>query len=127
MLAFFVRIARAFWRLLRGQSTDTSSVRQQRIIQTGVIVSGLVLVSYLLWQLVWVTLAYDYALFFGIPDPSMIIRIGTWVFIGLTVVNIMSALRAFRQRMPWYSVVFACMIMLSSIAISVAFVRNGIY
>ena len=127
ILAFFVRVVRAFWRLVRGHSTDSTSVRQQRIVQTGVILTGLVLVSYLLWQLISLTLAYDYAIFFGIPDPSMIIRIGTWVFIGLTTVNVISALRAFSQRMPWYSIVFACMIMLGSIAISVAFVRNGIY
>lgn len=127
MLALFGRVLRTFWRLIRGQSRGTSGVRQQRIVQTGVIISGIALVSYIVWEIVWLTLTYDYAIFFGIPDPSMIIRIGTWLFIGLTVVNIISALRAFRQRMPWYSIVFACMIMLSSIAISVAFVRNGIY
>jgi pimeloyl-ACP methyl ester carboxylesterase len=127
ILAFMGRIIRAIWRLLSGQSPQSSSIRQQRIIQTGVIMSGIALVSYLLWELVWLTLTYDYAIFFGIPDPFMIIRIGTWIFIGMTAVNIISALRAFRQRMSWYSVVFACMIMLSSIAISVAFVRNGIY
>jgi pimeloyl-ACP methyl ester carboxylesterase len=127
ILAFFARIIRAFWRRLRGQSTQLAGIRQQRAMQTSVIISGLLLVSYLLWQLVWLTLTYDYAIFFGIPDSSMIIRIGTWVFIGLTTVNVISALRAFSQRMPWYSIVFACMIMLGSIAISVAFVRNGIY
>jgi hypothetical protein len=127
ILAFFGRIVRALWRLLRGQSPQSASIRQQRIVQTGVIITGIALVSYLLWQMVWLTLTYDYAIFFGIPDPMMIIRIGTWVFLGLTAINVISALRAFRQRMSWYSVVFACMIMLSSIAISVAFVRNGIY
>lgn len=127
ILAFMGRIIRAIWRLLSGQSPQPSSIRQQRIVQTGVIMSGIALVSYLLWELVWLTLTYDYAIFFGIPDPFMIIRIGTWIFIGMTAVNIISALRAFRQRMSWYSVIFACMIMLSSIAISVAFVRNGIY
>lgn len=127
ILALFGRIVRAFWRLLRGQSSDPASVRLQRIMQTGVIISGIVLVSYMLWQLAWLTLAYDYAIFFGIPDPFMIIRMGTWIFFGVTAINLISALRAFRQRMSWYSVIFACMIMLSSIAISVAFVRNGIY
>jgi hypothetical protein len=127
VLALLVRILRALWRLFRGQSTEPASVRQQRIVQTGVILSGITLVVYLLWQVGWSAWANDYAIFFGIPDPAMIIRIGTWVFFGLTAINVISALRAFRQRMSWYSVVFACMIMLSSLAISVAFVRNGIY
>ncbi|MFZ9856775.1 MAG: alpha/beta hydrolase [Roseiflexaceae bacterium] len=127
ILAFFGRILRTFWRLVRGQSTERVGIRQQRVIQTLVIISGVALVSYLLWQIGMLAFTYDYAIFFGIPDQHMIIRIGTWVFIGLTMVNIISALRAFRHRMPWYSVVFACMIMLSSVAISVAFVRNAIY
>lgn len=127
IVAFFGRIARTLWRLIRGQMTEQAVVRQQRLIQIGVMLSGIVLVSYLVWQLVMLLLAYDYAIFFGIPDPTMFIRIGSWLFMGLTVVNIISAVRAFRQHMPWYSVVFACMIMLSSIAISVVFVRNGIY
>lgn len=128
IVGLFVRIGRGLVRIMMRTPAPLKVIQQQRFMQTGIIISGLLFIGYLVWQLAWIVLSYDYALFFGIPDPFMIVRISAWIFMGLTLINIISAFRAFRQpHMPWYSIVFACMIMLSGIAVSVAMLRGGIY
>lgn len=128
LFGLFVRITRTFIRMIRGNSAKPLHIRQQRFMQMLVIISGLALTSYVMWQLIWLVLTNDYTLFFGIPDTSMIIRVGTWIFMGLSIFNLISAIRAMRhQQMPWYSVLFAVMIIASSLGLSTAFILSGIY
>ncbi len=128
LLAFFARIARSFIRWISGRVAPTWQLRQQHLSQMLVIISGLTLTSYILWQLTWLVITVDYALFFGIPDTAMIIQYGVMVFVGITAINLLSAFIASRSRqMAWYSSFFAGLILLSSIGLSIAFYMSGMY
>ncbi|MBM4411915.1 MAG: alpha/beta fold hydrolase [Chloroflexi bacterium] len=128
LLAFFARIARTFIRWIRGKAAPVWQVRQQHWSQMLVIISGVTLTSYLLWELFWLTARVDYALFFGIPDAAMTIQYGVMVFVGITVINLLSAMIASRTRqMAWYSSFFSGFILMSSVGLTIAFYLIGIY
>jgi uncharacterized membrane protein len=85
-------------------------------------------IGYLLVQLAILIANYDYSLFFGISDPDMTIRWAIWGFMGLTLLNVFSAIRALTHgSMSWQSVVVAGIIVLSSVGLSIAFITNQLY
>lgn len=124
----FIRILRALVHLVRRQAPQPAVIRAQKSMQTLISIGGIAVIGYLLVQLAILITNYDYSLFFGISDQDMTIRWSIWGFMGLTLLNIFSAIRALKNgNMRWQSAIVAGMIVLSSVGLSIAFITNRLY
>ena len=128
LFVLLIRILRTLVQLVRRQAPQPAVIRAQKFMQTLVSIGGMAVIGYLLVQLAILITNYDYSLFFGISDPDMTIRWAIWGFMGLTLLNVFSAIRALTHgSMRWQSVVVAGIIVLSSVGLSIAFITNQLY
>lgn len=103
-------------------------VRQQKWLQSITSLSGVALIGYIVVLIAIQISTYDYALYMGITDQHMMLRIAIWGFFGLTLVNAYNALTALRSRqMRWQSVAITGIVCVSSIGLSAAFIANQLY
>jgi pimeloyl-ACP methyl ester carboxylesterase len=128
LFVLLIRILRTLVQIVRRQAPQPAVIRAQKFMQTLVSIGGMAVIGYLLVQLAILITNYDYSLFFGISDPDMTIRWAIWGFMGLTLLNVFSAIRALTHgSMRWQSVVVAGIIVLSSVGLSIAFITNQLY
>ncbi len=129
LIVLIVRLIRTILHIWqRTHHAMPSVVRQQKLLQSITSLGGVALISYIVVRFAIQITTYDYALFMGISDQYMLTRLALWGFFGLTIGNAYSAITAIKSgHMRWQTVVISCMVCISSVGLSAAFIASQLY